>query len=97
MKILRNALKCRECGDVIESVSTDEWVFCSCHRCGLRGGTEFVETTLIDYPKYDLITEREFENRDEKRRLRRNCRKSKRHQRKEQKRDMKKLIGGRHR
>jgi len=36
--IVRNAVRCRGCGDIIESRSTDDFVTCSCGACAVDGG-----------------------------------------------------------
>ena len=40
-KILRNAIKCKWCGDVIESKSVHDFVQCSCGSCFVDGGLEY--------------------------------------------------------
>ena len=34
----KNAIKCKKCGDVIESVSVDDFKFCSFGACAVDGG-----------------------------------------------------------
>ena len=36
--IIRNAIKCRKCGEVIESVSPHDFKTCSCGTCAVDGG-----------------------------------------------------------
>ena len=33
MKIIRNAIRCKKCGEVIESKSVHDFKFCSCGAC----------------------------------------------------------------
>ena len=40
-KITRNAVRCRKCGDVIESRTAHEWVMCSCGAAGVDGGLDY--------------------------------------------------------
>lgn len=42
-KIKRNAVKCVHCGDVIESKSVHHFVSCSCGRCAVDGGREYLK------------------------------------------------------
>ena len=41
-KITRNAAKCKECGDVIESKSVHDWVSCGCGAIFVDGGREYL-------------------------------------------------------
>lgn len=40
--IIKNAIKCRKCGDVIESTSTHDLKICSCGACAVDGGREYL-------------------------------------------------------
>ena len=40
--IIKNAIKCRKCGDVIESISTHDLKICSCGACAVDGGHEYL-------------------------------------------------------
>ena len=40
--IIKNAIKCRKCGDVIESTSTHDFKICSCGACAVGGGHEYL-------------------------------------------------------
>lgn len=42
-KIKRNRVKCKCCGEVIESLSTHHFVSCSCGRCAVDGGKEYLK------------------------------------------------------
>lgn len=42
-KIKRNAVKCVHCGDVIESKTVHHFVSCSCGRCAVDGGKEYLK------------------------------------------------------
>lgn len=41
-KLVRNAIKCLKCGDVIESKSRHDWVQCSCGACFVDGGLDYM-------------------------------------------------------
>ena len=38
MAIIKNAIQCKNCGDVIESVSVHDFKTCSCGACSVDGG-----------------------------------------------------------
>ena len=33
-RIIRNAIRCKKCGDIIESKTVHDFKFCSCGACG---------------------------------------------------------------
>ena len=37
-KIIRNVIRCKSCGDIIESKYTHDYVTCKCGRCSVDGG-----------------------------------------------------------
>ena len=37
-RITRNAIRCKKCGDVIESKTVHDFKFCSCGSCAVDGG-----------------------------------------------------------
>ena len=37
-EILKNMIRCKSCGDIIESTSTHDFVKCSCGRVAVDGG-----------------------------------------------------------
>lgn len=41
-KILVNKIKCKKCGDVIESTYTHDYKRCSCGSCAVDGGHEYL-------------------------------------------------------
>ena len=44
-KILSNKIRCKRCGDVIESRHTHDFVWCSCGSCAVDGGTSYIKRT----------------------------------------------------
>ena len=40
--IKTNKIKCRKCGDIIESTSVHDFKFCSCGACAVDGGKEYL-------------------------------------------------------
>lgn len=61
--ILRNALECRKCGQIIESKSVHDFVYCSCRSIFVDGGHEYlrrggnledmIERSEMDYQEID--------------------------------------------
>ena len=41
-KIIRNAIRCNQCGDVIESTYRHEYVQCSCGKVAVDGGHDYL-------------------------------------------------------
>lgn len=52
--IIKNAIKCRKCGDVIESTSTHDFKICSCGACAVDGGHEYLRRSA---PSLDDFTD----------------------------------------
>ncbi len=42
MRIIKNAIKCNHCGDVIESEHTHDYKTCSCGRVAVDGGHDYL-------------------------------------------------------
>lgn len=42
MNIIRNAIRCKKCGEVIESKFVHDFKFCSCGACAVDGGHEYL-------------------------------------------------------
>lgn len=41
-KIIRDAIQCKKCGDIIESKTVHDFVTCSCGACSVDGGHEYL-------------------------------------------------------
>ena len=41
-KIIRNAIRCKKCGEVIESETVHDFKFCSCGLCAVDGGLDYL-------------------------------------------------------
>lgn len=41
-KIIKNAIQCKLCGDVIESIYCHDYVQCSCGACSVDGGHDYL-------------------------------------------------------
>lgn len=42
MVIVKNAIQCKKCGDIIESVATHDFKTCSCGTCSVDGGCDYL-------------------------------------------------------
>lgn len=57
-KIIRNKIRCRQCGDVIESTAEKLYVKCSCGCCAVDGGTEKMRRFFKNSPNdYEELSE----------------------------------------
>lgn len=57
-KIIRNAIKCKNCGNVIESTNTHDLKFCSCKNVAVDGGNVYLR-------RYFKISQDDFEELSE--------------------------------
>lgn len=55
MRITRNAIQCKHCGDVIESYSVHDFKYCSCESCAVDGGHEYLRRCFKNSPEEDII------------------------------------------
>lgn len=42
VKIIKNAIQCKLCGDVIESTYRHDYVQCKCGACSVDGGRDYL-------------------------------------------------------
>ena len=47
-KIIKNAIQCKFCGDIIESTSRHNYVNCKCGACAVDGGHDYIKRTFIE-------------------------------------------------
>ena len=40
--IVKNAIRCKHCDDIIESTYRHDFKFCSCQRCAVDGGLDYL-------------------------------------------------------
>lgn len=50
-RILRNAIRCTLCGDIIESESVHDFKQCSCGACAVDGGREYLRRCFTSSPQ----------------------------------------------
>lgn len=55
--IKRNAIKCKHCGDIIESNYTHDSKHCSCGTCGIDGGHDYLKRRCKSINEDDDIIE----------------------------------------
>ena len=46
-KIIINKIKCKHCGDIIESTSIHDFKFCSCGKVAIDGGKHYLRRVGI--------------------------------------------------
>lgn len=56
MKIIKNAIRCKICGDEIESTFRHEYVSCSCGACAVDGGHDYLRRSFALRDCYDDIS-----------------------------------------
>lgn len=42
VKIIHNRIKCKKCGEIIESCSVHDFKFCKCGTCAVDGGHDYL-------------------------------------------------------
>lgn len=56
-KIISNIIKCKKCGDIIESKSTNDYKRCSCGAVAIDGGKDYLKRigNEEDYEKMSIV------------------------------------------
>lgn len=52
-QIIRNAIRCKHCGDIIESYHVHDFKFCSCGACAVDGGHDYLRRCFKNSPEDD--------------------------------------------
>ena len=66
-RIIRNAIQCNNCGDIIESTYRHEYVECKCGSCAVDGGHDYLRRCFKDKGCYtDLSETVEISEKDSK-------------------------------
>lgn len=55
-KIVRNAIRCKHCLDLIESIDTHEYKYCSCKKVAVDGGLDYLKR-LGEQEDYEELSE----------------------------------------
>ena len=64
---LQNKVRCQLCNEVIESLTEDDFVWCSCGNIAVSGGLKWLKRNGADYAaldKYDELSKYEYDNPD---------------------------------
>ncbi len=56
-KIIRNAIRCNHCGDVIESTYRHDYVQCSCGKVAVDGGKDYLRRSCSKPDDYTDLSE----------------------------------------
>lgn len=56
-KIIRSAIQCKHCGDVIESTHTHDLKACSCGRVHVDGGLDYLRRGFVESDDYVELSE----------------------------------------
>ena len=60
-KIIKNAAKCRKCGDIIESTFRHDFVWCKCKAIFVDGGKDYLRRGGAPEDCIDLSETKEIE------------------------------------
>ena len=64
-EILKNIIRCNNCGDVIESTYRHDYVKCSCGRVAVDGGRDYLRRSFTnnpdDYTELSIFKEKRHE------------------------------------
>lgn len=62
-KIIKNAIQCKLCGDIIESIDRHNYVECKCGACAVDGGHDYLRRSFKEKDCYiELSITEEIEN-----------------------------------
>ena len=59
-QLIRNAIQCKHCGDVIESKHRHDFVSCSCGCCCVDGGLDYIRRGFLHSKDEDYIELSEY-------------------------------------
>lgn len=60
-KIISNKIKCKHCGDIIESRYVHEYKSCKCGKVAVDGGRHYLKRSFMSSPESDYIEMSEIE------------------------------------
>ena len=58
-EIISNKIKCKKCGDIIESKSTNDYKKCSCGAVAVDGGKDYLKR-MGNEENYEVLTELKY-------------------------------------
>ena len=53
--IRRNAIQCKHCGDIIESRNVHDFKYCSCRKCAVDGGHDYLRRCFTTSEEEDFV------------------------------------------
>ena len=56
-RIIRNAIRCNICGDIIESAFRHDYVICRCGACAVDGGHDYLRRGFKEKGCYTELSE----------------------------------------
>lgn len=56
-KIIKNAIQCKLCGEIIESTDRHQYVTCKCGACTVDGGHDYLRRCFNDKSYYVDLSE----------------------------------------
>ena len=59
IKIVKNAIQCKLCGDIIESKYRHDYVICSCGACSVDGGLDYLRRGFKEKDCYIELSQTE--------------------------------------
>ena len=66
MTIIRNAIQCKKCGDIIESVSVHDFKTCSCGTCSVDSGHYYLRRSAMSLDDFIDLSEFQEDSDEEK-------------------------------
>ena len=57
MVIIKNAIQCKKCGEIIESVERHDFKTCSCGACSVDGGHDYLRRSFKNEDDYIDLSE----------------------------------------
>lgn len=67
--IVRNAIRCKHCGEIIESAYTHDFVTCKCGSCSVEGGHAYLRRCFPNTPEEDYEDLSQYEDVEREERL----------------------------
>ena len=67
IRVMKNVIQCKKCGDIIESCSIHDLKFCSCRSCAVDGGHNYLRR-CGDRENWEELSET-VESSDDKRNI----------------------------
>lgn len=64
--IVVNKIRCRRCGDIIESRYTHDFKWCSCGKCAVDGGHDYLRRTgeHEDYEELSVVIDNSSQSKN---------------------------------